>query len=316
MSYDARNFAVRVSSDLTTLVPTLAEQAVLGDYTAIQQVLTIHAERPGVEWVTWIDAKGNHLTAAGVAIPSKAPAWFARAIHIQESEGWQEISIGGTGYGKVGLRLSATPVLNQTWLILVDNLELLLVGLLVLVGVADRSQSAKVYDRYSAWPQTCAALARVIPICASLLHGAPEISSSLQAFNHMANRIASPLASLHESEKKAKTRLVAAVVEQSNEAILTYDVRAIITSWNKAAEQLLGFSAVEAVGKSVREVHMQHISAAKFTLLLEEVPPGEISSRSMSSASTALGIWFMYPGPLRRCLTNKDRLLARSRNRS
>ena len=34
-------FAVRVSSDLMTLVPTLAEDAVLGDYTAIQRTLTI-----------------------------------------------------------------------------------------------------------------------------------------------------------------------------------------------------------------------------------------------------------------------------------
>src|SRR5438105_2203529 len=112
-------FAARVSSDLTTLVPALAEQAVLGDYTAIQQVLMIHAERPGVERVAWIDAKGNRLTAAGVAIPSKAPAWFARFMRIQESEGWQEIAVGGTGYGKVGLRLSPTLVLNQTWMILI-----------------------------------------------------------------------------------------------------------------------------------------------------------------------------------------------------
>ena len=128
-------FAVRVSSDLTTLVPTLAEQAVLGDYTAIQQVLTIHAERSGVERVTWIDAKGNPLTAVGVAIPSKAPDWFTRFMHIQEAEGWQDLSVGGTSYGKVGLRLSPTPVLNQTWLILVDSLQLLLVGLLALVSV-------------------------------------------------------------------------------------------------------------------------------------------------------------------------------------
>src|SRR5262247_2772310 len=63
-------FAVRVSSDLMTLVPTIAEQAVLGDYTAIQQMLTIHAERPGVERVTWEDAKGNLLAAAGKAVPS------------------------------------------------------------------------------------------------------------------------------------------------------------------------------------------------------------------------------------------------------
>jgi PAS domain S-box-containing protein len=268
-------FAVRVSSDLTTLVPTLAEQAILGDYTAIQQVLTIHAERPGVERVTWVDARGNPLTAAGIAIPSTAPAWFARVMRIQESEGWQAIAIGGTGYGKVGLRLSPIPVLNQTWRILVDSLQLLLVGLFALGGVVllTLRQGLRPLQRLASDVRRFGEgdYALRVP-----LEGPPEISSSLQAFNTMANRIAPPLASLLASE--AKTRLLAAVVEQSNEAILTYDVDAIITSWNKAAEQLLGFSAAAAVGKSVRDVHMQSISAAQFTLLLEQIRSGQVAT--------------------------------------
>ena len=268
-------FAVRVSSDLMTLVPALAEDAILGDYTAIQQTLTIHAERPGVERVTWIDAKGNPLTAAGAAIPSKAPAWFARFLRIQESEGWQEITIGGTGYGKVGLRLSPTLVLNQTWLILVDSLKLLLVGLFTLGGVVLLTirQGLRPLQRLASDVRRFGEGDYELRVP---LDGPPEISSSLQAFNHMANRIASPLASLHESE--AKTRLLAAVVEQSNDAILTYDVHAIITSWNKAAERLLGCSAAEAIGKSVREVHMQHISAVKFALLLEQIRSGQVAT--------------------------------------
>src|SRR5439155_26116528 len=192
-----------------------------------------------------------------------------------ESEGWQEISVGGTSYGKAGLRLSPTPVLNQTWLILVDSLQLLLVGLLTLGGVVLLTirQGLRPLRRLASDVRRFGEgdYALRVP-----LDGPPEISSSLQAFNHMANRIASPLASLHASE--AKTRLLAAVVEQSSEAILTYDVYAIITSWNKAAEQLLGFSAAQAVGKSVREVHMQHISAAKFTLLLEQIRSGQVTT--------------------------------------
>src|SRR5262245_58424913 len=268
-------FAVRVSSDLTTLVPALAEDAILGDYTAIQQVLTIHAERPGVEKVTWIDAKGNYLTAAGVAIPSKAPAWFAKFMHIQESEGWQELAIGGISYGKVGLRLSPTLVLNQTWLILVDSLNLRLVGFLTLGGVVLLTirQGLRPLQRLASDVRRFGEGDYDLRVP---LDGPPESSSSLQAFNHMANRIAYLLTSLHESE--AKTRLLAAVVEQSNDAILTYDVHAIITSWNKAAEQLLGFSAAAAIGKSVREVHMQHISAVKFALLLEQIRSGQVTT--------------------------------------
>ena len=167
-------------------------------------------------------------------------------MHIHESEGWQEISIGGTGYGRVGLRLSPTPILNQTWRMVVDTLQLLLVGLLALVVVIllTLRQGLRPLQRLASDVRRFGEGAYDLRVP---LDGPPEISSSLQAFNHMANQIASPLTSLHEHE--AKTRLLAAVVEQSSEAILTYDVHAIITSWNTAAEQLLGCSAAQAVGQ-------------------------------------------------------------------
>jgi PAS domain S-box-containing protein len=46
------------------------------------------------------------------------------------------------------------------------------------------------------------------------------------------------------------SRLVA-VVESSADAIVTKDLNGIITSWNRGAERLFGFSAEEAIGKSV-----------------------------------------------------------------
>jgi len=79
-------FAARVTHDLTTLAPTLAEQAVLGDYTVIKHVLAIYAERPAVERVTWIDTRGNPVSAAGVAVPRQAPAWFTRLMPMQAAE--------------------------------------------------------------------------------------------------------------------------------------------------------------------------------------------------------------------------------------
>jgi PAS domain S-box-containing protein len=42
-----------------------------------------------------------------------------------------------------------------------------------------------------------------------------------------------------------------ALVESSEDAILSKDVRGVITSWNPAAERLYGYSAEEAVGKSI-----------------------------------------------------------------
>ena len=51
------------------------------------------------------------------------------------------------------------------------------------------------------------------------------------------------------AEKTA--RFLASIVEHSDDAIVTKDVSGIITSWNNGAERLFGYTAEEAVGKSV-----------------------------------------------------------------
>jgi PAS domain S-box-containing protein len=48
-----------------------------------------------------------------------------------------------------------------------------------------------------------------------------------------------------------RERIFGAAVESSNDAIVTKSLEGIITGWNPAAEQLFGYTAEEAVGKSI-----------------------------------------------------------------
>ncbi|MBI5331059.1 MAG: response regulator [Betaproteobacteria bacterium] len=80
----------------------------------------------------------------------------------------------------------------------------------------------------------------------------PEVCPTVHAFNSMAGNIEKLLAEVRS--QAAANRKLAAIVAQTDEAILTLDHRRFITSWNRGAERLLGFGAYEMLERPVSDL--------------------------------------------------------------
>ncbi len=72
-----------------------------------------------------------------------------------------------------------------------------------------------------------------------------------------------------------RERLFSAVVESSNDAIITKSLDGTITAWNGAAERLFGFSAAEAVGQRI-DIIVPSERRAELRQILDRIARGEI----------------------------------------
>lgn len=101
-----------------------------------------------------------------------------------------------------------------------------------------------------------------------------ELEAAELIGGHVALVLQRQRADLARESSEQHLQRLAAVVENSYDAIVTKDLRGVITSWNRAAEELLGYTAAEAIGKPIAFLAPED-RANEMQAILERVGRGE-----------------------------------------
>jgi two-component system, sensor histidine kinase and response regulator len=236
----------QLREEMSFALPAMSGPAVVGDYSVIEQMVKARARQPTIARFAWTDNSGHPVAALGPPIATEAPAWFVKRLHLPPLEDSKAVVVGGEKYGTVALRLNPAVGVNKLWRGFWEKLGILFLGTALSLGVT------LVVLRSGVQPlRALAASARRFGQgeygVRISLEGPPETAQCIQAFNSMAENIESLLASLRRSE--AKNRLLALQVEQSSDAIFSHDQSGVVTSWNRGATRLYGYTATEAIGR-------------------------------------------------------------------
>ena len=200
---------------LAFLAPLVADQALVGEYAAISQLLTNQVKKGEIDKFSWTDRDGKTLVAQDAPDVLVAPRWFARIAAIEHGPQSIAVTAGGVGYGNLGAEMSSVRAQNRLWQQCVKQLQIVAVTLFLMLqfiwlifrgNLGTLRMLAEGANRFSQGDHAV----RIDPA------GAPEVCQAAEAFNNMADSIEGLLASTKRSEEAL--RLAREAAEAANHA--------------------------------------------------------------------------------------------------
>src|SRR5262245_41459366 len=273
--------------------PLLLDSLIVGDLAAVEQTLKrLNADHVWRQ-VKLYESDGQRLmidASPTASTASAAPRWFRRLLPVQLPEHRHQIAADPVVYAVLAVTPASEALESELWAETRGMGATTLVLLLTLLGlmhviliyglrpIRALGHSARRFgsgDLTARMPETSLS----------------EVAPTVQAFNAMADSVEGLLAEVRA--KEAANRRLAAVVEQSGEAILTIDLGHRITSWNVGAERRFGRTAPEAMGQSIGLVLVPEPGGTvidRIARLIETRPPSRLETTAVEPSGRELVI--------------------------
>ncbi|WP_332827648.1 response regulator [Ramlibacter sp.] len=200
---------------LSFLAPLVADQALVGEYAAIGQLLQNQVKKGEIAKFSWTDKEGKTLVAQDAPDVLVAPRWFASVAAIEHVGQSLQVTAGGVGYGELSAEMSSVKAHNRLWQQFVKQLQIVAVTLFLMLqfiwlifrgNLGTLRMLAEGANRFSQGDHA-------VRIDTA---GAPEVGQAAEAFNNMADSIEGLLASTKRSEEAL--RLAREAAEAANHA--------------------------------------------------------------------------------------------------
>jgi diguanylate cyclase (GGDEF)-like protein/PAS domain S-box-containing protein len=262
----------QLSNEMESLLPAISEWVVLGDYANIEQVLRVKAAHADIQSVVWRNARGKTLSAGSVNEVLRAPNWFAHWTRVTPSQSSHPLLIGGRSYGEVTISMTSVPTQNRLWASFLDQLGILVMALGIdFIGVLFVLKNG--LRPLVALTESANQMARGDYIGRIPLQGSPELLSVIVAFNRMADGVASA-----QGELYAEAERLGVTLSSIGDAVIATDAEGRIEFMNPVAVALTGWTASEAVGRSILQVF---VAINETTREEEECPVGQAISEGV-----------------------------------